>query len=81
MGVGEGRPRDWRAAGAAAVRALRDAPGAAVGAGDGPRAATLAPARPEDLPETADDWASLALGVVLGSHRFSVKSIGPRRPR
>jgi leucyl aminopeptidase len=77
VGVGEGRPRDWRAAGAAAVRALRDAPGAAVGAGDGPRAATLAPARPEDLPETADDWASLALGVVLGSHRFSVKSTGP----
>ena len=27
VGVGEGRPRDWRAAGAAAVRALRDASG------------------------------------------------------
>ncbi|MDD7923464.1 leucyl aminopeptidase family protein [Actinomycetospora chibensis] len=79
VGVGEGRPRDWRAAGAAAVRALRDAPGAAVGAGDGPRVATLAPARPEDLPGTADDWASLALGVVLGSHRFAIRSEAPAR--
>ncbi|MDF2975752.1 MAG: leucyl aminopeptidase [Actinomycetospora sp.] len=78
VGVGEGRERDWRAAGAAAVRALRDASAAALGNGHGatdpaPRVAVLRPDRPADAPDTAADWAALALGVVLGSHRFAVR--------
>ncbi|GAA4909356.1 leucyl aminopeptidase [Actinomycetospora succinea] len=75
VGVGEGRARDWRSAGAAAVRAVRDAPASALGTGD-ERVAVLRPDRPEDAPTSADDWAALALGVVLGSHRFAVKSDG-----
>ncbi|MEJ2864890.1 leucyl aminopeptidase family protein [Actinomycetospora flava] len=76
VGVGEGRAQDWRAAGAAAVRALRDAPASAVSSGDegDERVAVLRPDRPEDTPDSAGDWASLALGVVLGSHRFTLRS-------
>ncbi|PVZ08569.1 leucyl aminopeptidase family protein [Actinomycetospora cinnamomea] len=84
VGVGEGRGRDWRAAGAAAVRALRDASSAALDGsgshsrsdGDGAerRVAALRPDRPEDAPATADEWAALAVGVVLGSHRFTVRA-------
>ncbi|MDD7937770.1 leucyl aminopeptidase family protein [Actinomycetospora lutea] len=78
VGVGEGRARDWRAAGAAAVRAVRDAPAAALGGDDGDngdgRVAVLRPDRLEDAPGSASEWAALALGTVLGSHRFTVRS-------
>jgi leucyl aminopeptidase len=39
-----------------------------------PRVAVLCPERPQDVPEDAEGWAALALGVVLGSHRFAVRS-------
>ncbi|MHC1559843.1 leucyl aminopeptidase family protein [Actinomycetospora sp. C-140] len=88
VGAGGGEAKDWRAAGAAAARALRDAPAGAVvpdpgtdgtDGADGadlpaPRVAVLRPDRPEDVPDDADGWAALALGVVLGSHRFLVRS-------
>ncbi|GAA4798520.1 hypothetical protein GCM10023200_38840 [Actinomycetospora chlora] len=73
--VGDGDAKDWRAAGAAAVRAVRDAPPAAVGADgkDAPRVAHLRAERPEDAPGDAGSWAALAVGIVLGSHRFLVR--------
>jgi leucyl aminopeptidase len=84
VGAGDAGGKDWRSAGAAAVRALRDAPASAVtradeGGTDGPapRVAVLRPDRPEDAPSDADGWAALALGVVVGSHRFAVRAEAP----
>ena len=100
-GVGRGdTPADWRALGAAAVRAAR----AALAAGEtddgtsgdpaGPLSLFVRPDTEADAPGDADDpdeegapgddatgaadaWAALATGVVLGSHRLSLRS----RPR
>ncbi|GAA4863076.1 leucyl aminopeptidase family protein [Actinomycetospora straminea] len=78
VGDGEGRADDWRAARAEAIRAVRDAATHALGdaVADATRSALLRPDRDEDRPATADEWAALALGVVLGSHRFTVRPDG-----
>ncbi len=86
VGAGAGAAADWRAAGAAAVRVVsgRTEPGALYGAAEGDDGAGPAVARvlvtpDEDQPGPDDDaaWAALATGLLLGSHRFAVKS-GPR---
>ncbi len=91
-GAGAGTmPTDWRALGAAAVRAAagRDAsgdpdPGAGetqVENGTGSRVLLRAD-RDTDMPDASDasaSWAALATGVVLGSYHFSLRRRG-RRP-
>ncbi|MDL5157344.1 leucyl aminopeptidase family protein [Actinomycetospora termitidis] len=78
VGVGAGSAKDWRAAGAAAVRVAtgRAEPGPLFGAAeDGPARLHVAP------DEAAEpDWAALATGLLLGSHRFSVRSAAPAAP-
>ncbi len=82
VGAGAGTPKDWRAVGAAAVKAVRDARPAPTDAetdtdtGD-PVALVLAPDRDGDAPDDALGWAALATGVILGSHRFAVRSSPP----
>ena len=77
LGAGRGSVRDWRAAGAALVRAAsaRVVDGASTGRSH-PRTVQV------HLPcgVTADQAASLALGCVVGSHHYRVTS-GDRPPR
>nr|WP_218891642.1 leucyl aminopeptidase family protein [Actinomycetospora corticicola] len=77
VGAGAGAAKDWRGAGAAAVRVAsgRSEPGALLGAEDGP-------ARVHVVPEAgvSPDWPSVATGLLLGSHRFAVKSSAPAAP-
>ncbi|HET9117579.1 MAG TPA: leucyl aminopeptidase family protein, partial [Pseudonocardiaceae bacterium] len=71
LGSGAGTARDWRAAGGALVRAIAargDADGAAGGCGDDSVQVYLQPGM------TAPQVASLALGCVVGSHRYHLTS-------
>ena len=83
VGAGGGSASDWRAAGAAAVRVVsgRSEPGALYGALDGDVARVLVTVE-DGHPGPDDDaaWASLATGLLLGSHRFSVRSATPAAP-
>ncbi|NMO88812.1 leucyl aminopeptidase family protein [Actinomycetospora sp. TBRC 11914] len=80
VGAGAGSASDWRAAGAAAVRVVsgRTDPGALYGAveGDDDAVARVLVTPDDGQPGPDDDaaWASLATGLLLGSHRFGVKS-------
>ncbi|MCD2187203.1 leucyl aminopeptidase family protein [Actinomycetospora soli] len=75
VGAGAGGAKDWRGAGAAAVRVAsgRSEPGVLFGAGD------EGPARLHVVPDdgVSPDWSALATGLLLGSHRFSVRSAQP----
>jgi leucyl aminopeptidase len=80
VGAGGGSASDWRAAGAAAVRVVsgRTDPGPLYGAseGDEDTVARVLVTPDEGQPGPDDDaaWAALATGLLLGSHRFAVKS-------
>ncbi|WP_018335228.1 leucyl aminopeptidase family protein [Actinomycetospora chiangmaiensis] len=79
VGAGSAGATEWRGAGAAAVRVAsgRSDPGALFGA-----SADGGPARLHVVPEdgVTPDWAALATGLLLGSHRFSVRSSAPADP-
>ncbi|MEJ2867522.1 leucyl aminopeptidase family protein [Actinomycetospora sp. OC33-EN08] len=77
VGAGAGTPKDWRAAGAAAVRVAtgRSDPGVLFGADDGPARLHVVP---DD--DTTPDWTALTTGLLLGSHRFAVRSTAPADP-
>jgi leucyl aminopeptidase len=68
-GLGDGGPGDWRAAGAALVRAVQDAADADDDAGR-PVAGALQLALTEDA--DGDDVAALVLGLALGGYRYRV---------
>jgi leucyl aminopeptidase len=78
VGAGAASSKDWRGAGAAAVRVAsgRSDPGELFGAGD------EGVARLHVVPDdgVSPDWAALATGLLLGSHRFSVRSSAPAPP-
>ncbi len=80
VGAGGGAEPDWRAAGAAAVRVVsgRSDPGPLHGAGEGEDdvVARVLVTPDEGHPGPDDDaaWAALATGLLLGSHRFGVRS-------
>jgi leucyl aminopeptidase len=71
VGTGDGSAGNWRAAGAALVRAVTD--------GDGCSVDLVAPMVQVHLPTgiTAHEAASLALGCVVGSHQYRVTSGAP----
>jgi leucyl aminopeptidase len=77
VGLGDGRPRDWRAAGAALVRAA-DAKAAVDHDAGRSVAATVQVALPNDA--SVEQAIEFALGAVLGSHSFRVtdKPLPPR---
>jgi leucyl aminopeptidase len=83
LGIGTGTAQNWRAAGAALVRAASSAREAdragqadrAEQAVERPEMGTLQVHLPADT--TADEAASLALGCVAGSHRYRVISGDP----
>ncbi|MDQ4103610.1 MAG: M17 family metallopeptidase [Actinomycetota bacterium] len=83
VGTGQGSAEHWRAAGAALIRAALERVESDVPAGDGgdhlAESSELATHTVQvHLPSgtTAHQAASLALGCVVGSHRFRVTSIG-----
>ena len=83
VGAGTGSGRDWRAAGAAAVRVVsgRTDPGALYGASDdGPARVQVGLADGHPGPDDGPGWAALATGLLLGSHRFSVRPATPAAP-
>jgi leucyl aminopeptidase len=84
VGAGRGSEADWRAAGAAAVRVVvgRAEPGALYGASDDGVVARLLVTVEDGHPAPDDDagWAALATGLLLGSHRFAVRSTPAAAP-
>ncbi len=73
LGIGRGSPRDWRAAGAALVRAASTRADQVEAGREAPRSLQV------NLPAgtTADEAAALALGCVVGSHRYRHTSADP----
>ncbi|MFN2496976.1 MAG: M17 family metallopeptidase [Pseudonocardiaceae bacterium] len=81
LGIGPGSPRDWRAAGAALVRAASSRAAEQAGdqqGGDQQGAHSLQVNLPADA--GVDEAAALALGCVVSSHRYRLTS-GPPPPR
>ncbi|MQA16793.1 MAG: peptidase M17 [Pseudonocardiaceae bacterium] len=80
LGTGAGSPRDWRAAGAALVRAAATRAGDDADAGRRP-ARTVALHLPAAA--TAEQVGALTLGAVAGSHRYRVtnRDVPPRLGR
>lgn len=85
IGVGAGRPREWRAAGAALARVVRERLGAGesdlddpADLGDAPESEYIQVRLPRDADE--DIVTALTLGLSLGDYRFRVsnKSTPPR---
>ncbi|HEX2300667.1 MAG TPA: M17 family metallopeptidase [Pseudonocardiaceae bacterium] len=74
LGIGQGSPRDWRAAGAALVRAASSRAAEQVAADQQP-----ADRLQVNLPvgTGADEAAALALGCVVSSHRYQLTSADP----
>lgn len=86
LGVGTGTPANWRRAGAALATAIR--PEAAGNEADGPEASGAADGRAAEPATVAlpvselapDAREALAIGLRLGSHRFTVSRTKPAGP-